>query len=192
VRGALDVHRELLARAVPHEVVRLPTRVLSADELPEALGLETGCIAVRVYLVSRPGRPAATAAVLVPAGAVPEPGALLEALDATSVRPATAGEVNLLTGFAAELVSPICLPPEVEVLADAAVGADDVVYATVGEGGLALGIRTRDLLVAAGARAASLTPAPLPPGQRRYADVVELDAHAVRRACRDTPRPPAR
>jgi len=30
VRGALDVHRELLARDVPHEVVRLPSRVTSA------------------------------------------------------------------------------------------------------------------------------------------------------------------
>ena len=184
MRGALDVHRELLARGVPHEIVRLPTRVLSADELPEALGLEVGCVAVRLYLVTRPGAVPAPAAVLVPAGAVPDPGALLEALDATCVRPATGGEVNLLTGFAAELVSPVCLPPEVELLADAAVGATDVVYATVGEGGLALGIRIRDLLVVADARVASLTPAPVPPEQRRYADVVELDRRTGRRPVR--------
>jgi prolyl-tRNA editing enzyme YbaK/EbsC (Cys-tRNA(Pro) deacylase) len=177
MRGALDVHRELLSRGVPHEVVRLPSRVASADELPAALGLDSGCLAVRVYVVTRPGASTATAAVLVPAGAVPDPGSLLEALQATSVRPASCGEVNLLTGFADGLVSPVCLPPEVEVLADAAVGAHDVVYTTVGEGGLALGIGTRDLLVAAAARAASLTPTPLPPDQRRYADVVELHRH---------------
>ena len=184
MRGALDVHRELLARGVPHEVVRLPSRVLTADELPEALGLDEGCVAVRVYLVTRPGPSTSTAAVLVPAGAVPEPGALLEALQATSVRPATAGEVNLLTGFAAELVSPVCLPPEVELLADAAVGATDVVYATVGEGGLALGIRVRDLLVVADARVATLTTAPLPPEQRQYADVIDLDRPSSRRPAR--------
>lgn len=182
MRSALDVHRELLARGVPHEIVRLRSRVLSADDLPRALDLAAGCVAVRVYLVSRPGGLTATAAVLVPAGAVPEPGALLEALRATSVRPATPGEVNLLTAFAADLVSPVCLPPEVEVLADAAVGATDVVYATVGEGALALGIRTRDLLVVAQARVASLTSAPLPPEEGQFADVIDLDAAPSRRA----------
>ena len=181
MRSALDVHRELLAAGVPHEIVRLPTRIASADDLPRALGQEVGCLAVRVYVVQRPDGPPATAAVLVPAGAVPEPGALLEALRATSVRPATAGEVNLHTAYAADLVGPLCLPPDVEVLADAAVGVTDVVYATVGEATLALGIRTRDLLVAAQARVASLTPAPLPAEDRRFADVIDLDRHPSRR-----------
>lgn len=182
MRSALDVHRELLARGVPHEIVRLRSRVLSADDLPRVLGLDAGCLAVRVYLVTRADQPPAAAAVLVPAGAVPEPGALLEALRATAVRPATTSEVNLLTSFAADLVSPVCLPAEVEVLADAAVGATDVVYATVGEGGLALGIRTRDLLVVAQARVAALTPAPLPPEEGRFADVIDLDAAPSRRS----------
>ncbi|MDQ1704625.1 MAG: Cys-tRNA(Pro)/Cys-tRNA(Cys) deacylase, partial [Frankiaceae bacterium] len=39
MKDALDVHRSLLAREVPHEVVRLPRLVLSADEIPEAMGL---------------------------------------------------------------------------------------------------------------------------------------------------------
>ena len=38
MKDALDVHRSLLAREVPHEVIRLPRLVLSADEIPDAIG----------------------------------------------------------------------------------------------------------------------------------------------------------
>ncbi|HWG93432.1 MAG TPA: YbaK/EbsC family protein [Mycobacteriales bacterium] len=188
MRTALDVHRALLERGVAHEVVRLRTRVSSADDLPSALGLgaDGGCLAVRLYAVVPPpgglGPPddgvAAPrwVAVLVPAGKLPDPVALLAALDAGCVRPATPGEVNAVTGYADGLVSPADLPAGVEVLADAAVGLTDVVYTAAGEGGVALGVRTRDLLVACGARAASLAPAPVPLPEPRFADIVDLDA----------------
>lgn len=180
MKGALDVHRALLAVDVPHEVVRLDSRITDADELPRALGLRAGCLAVRCYLVSRDRAADSFAAVLVPAGATPDPASLLTALSACSVRPALPGEVNDATEYAAGLVSPVDLPPAVELLADAAVGACDVVYTAVGEGGLALGIRTRDLLVVSRARVANLTSAaPAPEAGRR--DVIDLDAAAVRR-----------
>jgi prolyl-tRNA editing enzyme YbaK/EbsC (Cys-tRNA(Pro) deacylase) len=156
VRGALDVHRELLARDVAHEVVRLPTRVTSADDLPAALGLPQGCVAVRCYLVERQGR-CSFAAVLVPAGAVPGPQALLDALAARSLRPARPEQVNATTDCTAGLVSPVGLPPDVEVLADTAIERSTTSYCALGEGGVALGIRTADLLEVAGARTASLT-----------------------------------
>ncbi len=175
MRTALDVHQALLARDVPHEIVRLPARISGADELPDALGLPTGCVVVRVYAATRLGSlQPRFVAVVVPAGAVPDPAALLDALDAESVRPATAAEVNAVTGYPAELVSPVALPEDLEVLADAAIGCDDVVYASAGEGGVALAVRTRDLLVAVGARATALTPAPLPSTGPRYADIVDL------------------
>jgi Cys-tRNA(Pro)/Cys-tRNA(Cys) deacylase len=176
VRTALDVHRDLLARDVPHEIVRLGTRITCADELPQALGLTAGCLAVRMHVADRRGRPARLVAVLVPAGALPEPVALLRALDADAARPATTAEVNAATDSPEGLVCPVGLPPEVEVLADAAVGGTEVVYTATGEGGVALGVRTRDLLVAVGARAATLTPGPLPVPLPRYADIVDLDA----------------
>jgi prolyl-tRNA editing enzyme YbaK/EbsC (Cys-tRNA(Pro) deacylase) len=156
VRGALDVHRELLARDVPHEVVRLPSRIATADDLPAALGLARGCVAVRCYLVERSGR-CAFAAVLVPAGAVPAPEALLDALSARSVRPARPEQVNATTDCTAGLVCPVGLPPDVEVLADAALEQSPTSYCALGEGGVALGIRTPDLLQAVGARTAVLT-----------------------------------
>lgn len=156
MRGALDVHRELLARDVPHEVVRLPSRVTSADDLPAALGLEQGCVAVRCYLVEREGR-CSFAAVLVPAGAVPGPQALLDALAARSVRPARPEQVNATTDCTAGLVSPVGLPPDVEVLADTALELSPTSYCALGEGGVALGIRTTDLLAVTGAGTAPLT-----------------------------------
>lgn len=171
MQGALDVHRELLARDVPHEIVRLRRRALTADDLPRLLGLSAGCVAVRCYLVARGDRPS-FAAVLVPAGHTPEPAALLDALGACSVRPAPADAVNAATDYAAGLVSPVCLPDDVEVLADAALGQHDVSYCALGEGGVVLGIRTRDLLVASRARVATLTgTAPL----RLDATVLHLD-----------------
>jgi prolyl-tRNA editing enzyme YbaK/EbsC (Cys-tRNA(Pro) deacylase) len=141
---------------VPHEVVRLPGRLLSADDLPAALGLEHGCVAVRCCLVERPGR-SSFAAVLVPAGAVPAPAALLDALSARSVRPARTEQVNAVTGFAAGLVCPVGLPPDVEVLADELLADSPTSYCALGEGGVALGIRTPDLLHVTGARTAALT-----------------------------------
>lgn len=156
MKSALDVHRELLARDVPHEMVRLRGRASTADDLPRLLGLTSGCVAVRCYEVLRDTGPA-FAAVLVPSGRLPQPGALLEALDARSVRPARPDAVNARTDYSAGLVGPVCLPADVELVADTALGTSDVSYCAVGEGEVVLGIRTRDLLVVTGARAVSLT-----------------------------------
>ena len=160
MKSALDVHRELLERDVPHEVVRLRSRLLTADDLPRVLALSRGCVTVRCYVVERAAGAGAFAAVLVPSGLAPSPALLLDALDASSAQPATPEQVNEVTDYAAGLVCPVCLPPEVELLADAAVAQDDVCYTALGEGGVALGIRTRDLLAATGARVAALTGAP--------------------------------
>lgn len=171
MRAALDVHRELLARAVPHEVVRLRSRASTADDLPALLGVTTGCIAVRCYRLDRDGREG-FAAVLVHAGCLPDPAALLEAVDACSLRAASDDEVNAATDFAAALVSPVCLPEGVEVLADADLQQDEVSWCALGEAGVALGIRTADLLAAVGARVVPLSPRPVVP---QSPAVLELD-----------------
>lgn len=173
------MHRELLERDVPHEVLRLPTRLLSADDLPRALAVESGCVAVRCYVVQR-GSGTAFAAVLVPAGLVPSPALLLEALDACTVRPARQEQVNAATDYAAGLVCPVCLPDDVELLADSALAREDVSYTALGEGGVALGIRTDDLLAATGAR---LTPLTAP-----AADPSDAPGDAPRVVVLDAPR----
>ena len=149
---ALDVHRALLARDIPHEVVRLPQLVLSADEIPEAMGLPASrCVAVRLYLAD--DKPAA---VIVRAGELPHPGAVLAALGARTLRVARPDLVNQITDFAAPLVCPVLLPDSVPVLADSCVGHTDVVYAPTGDSGTVLGIASRWLLTASRASVAEL------------------------------------
>ena len=167
--GALDVHRALLARDVVHEVVRLRRHVSAADDLPAALDLPPErCVAVRCYVAD-----GAVVAVLVQAGEVPDPVALLDALGARSVRAASDAEVNAATDCAAGLVSPVGLPDPVRVLADSALadrppGDSDVVYTAAAEAGVALGIRAADLLAVTGALLAPLSGRPrvVDPGAR--------------------------
>src|SRR3954467_5564082 len=90
MKDALDVHRSLLSREVPHEVVRLPRLILSADEIPEALGLpRERCVAVRLYRAD-----GQVVAVLVRAGEIPHPGAVLTALGARSLAAAEPDLIN--------------------------------------------------------------------------------------------------
>lgn len=155
---ALDVHRSLLAREVPHEVVRLPRLVLSADEIPEVMGLPAHrCVAVRMYLAD--DRPVA---VITRAGDLPHPGAVLSAVGARALRSARPDLINRLTDFAAPLVCPVLLPDTISVLADSCVGHSDVVYSPTGDGGTVLGIPSRWLLTASRAAVAELCAPPAP------------------------------
>jgi prolyl-tRNA editing enzyme YbaK/EbsC (Cys-tRNA(Pro) deacylase) len=175
MKDALDVHRSLLAREIPHEVVRLPRLVLTCDELPEALDLPADqCVATRVYHADD-----RLVAVLVRAGHHPHPAAVLEAVGARTLRSARPDVVNIHTDFAAELVCPMLLPEPMPVLADACVGHFDVVYTATGDGGTALGIPTRWLLTSTGAAVAELCV--------DTASVIDLDAEldAATRPARD-------
>ena len=151
MKGALDVHRTLLASGVPHEVVHLRSRVLTADDLPRVLGVERGCVAARCYAVEGGSDPDLVV-VLVPAGATVSPDALQGALGNRSAQAAGDEQINAMTDYAAGLVSPVCLPATVEVLADRALREEDVLYCAVGEGSVALAIHSSDLLQVTGAR----------------------------------------
>jgi len=180
------VHRELLARDVPHEIVRVRGAVVvCADDLPDALDVApTSCLAVRCYVTDL-----GLVAVVVHAGVVPDPTAVLDALGARTLRPATPDEVNAATDYAAGLVSPVGLPAELPLLADSALSNAGVVYCPVGEGGVVLGIGVADLLLAIGAQLAVLSVLPLPredPGPwGGGARVIDLDGpRSARRAPR--------
>lgn len=152
MKGTLDIHRELLARDVPHEVVRLPRLVLAADELPEALALEPQrCVAVRVYETD-----VAPVAVITRAGEVPDPTRLLNLVGAGSIRAASADRIHEATDFAAGLVPPFLLPPDMIVVCDSAVAEVSVVYTPTGESGTAVGIQSTDLLATTRATMADL------------------------------------
>jgi prolyl-tRNA editing enzyme YbaK/EbsC (Cys-tRNA(Pro) deacylase) len=193
MKSALDVHRTLLAGDVPHEILRLRSAILGADDIPDALGVEpAACVAVRCYVVTDGRGEQSLCAVMVSAGATPEPVSLLDALDASSIRPATGTEVNAATDYAAGLVSPLCLPEDVLLLADAALGASSVLYAPTGESGVVVGISTRDLLVASGARVTTLTATPIAAVERsdwQLAPGLESPGAQVVQLPRRGPRP---
>jgi prolyl-tRNA editing enzyme YbaK/EbsC (Cys-tRNA(Pro) deacylase) len=152
MKDALAIHRELLARGVPHEIVRLRRIVLTADELPDALGLPPGqCIAVRMY--DADGR---LVAMCVPAGATPAPSAVLHATGARRIEPTAVDRVNQETQFAAGLVSPLLLPADVPVVFDTTLAAREVLYSPTGESGTAVGIHAADLLSVTGGTVANL------------------------------------
>ena len=151
--GPSDVRRELLAAELPHEFVRLPRRIASADELPDVLDQPaSSCVVVRVYETDRGRR-----AVLVPAGTMPDPVALARATGARVIGLASATGTSLCTDFTATLVAPVCLPRDLPVLADASLARSDVVYTATGDGGTALRIRPVDLLLHTSARVDALT-----------------------------------
>lgn len=157
MKGALDIHRELLALDVPHEIVRLRRIALHGDELPDALGLDPDqCIVVRMYEAD--GR---LIAVLVPAGRTPDPAAVLNAVGARALRPAPPDRVSVATDYAAGLVAPLLLPSGLRVLADETFLRSDVVYAPTGDTGTALGIHATDLVSLSGAQVVDLAHAPV-------------------------------
>jgi hypothetical protein len=151
----------LLEHQVLHNVIRLPQRIANADVLPSTLGLATkDCVVVRCYRSD--AQPSAPVAAVVAAGLWPDPELLAAALELHSesgdgLRPATRDEVNADTDYQAGLVSPLALPPTIQLLADVRLLRSPVVYLPTGDPGTALGMRTRDLLTVTGARLCVLT-----------------------------------
>jgi prolyl-tRNA editing enzyme YbaK/EbsC (Cys-tRNA(Pro) deacylase) len=152
MKGALDIHRELLGREILHEIVRLPRVVLNADEIPDVLGIDAGqVVSVRLYVAGT-----RVLAAAVPADQVPDLEAVRQAAGVARIRPATIQEVNEATEYAAGLVAPLLLPVDISLYADPRLGRHDVVYTATGDTGTALGIGIAELLVATGARIADL------------------------------------
>ncbi|WP_119731488.1 aminoacyl-tRNA deacylase [Thermomonospora amylolytica] len=151
MKDALAIHRALLEREIPHEIVRLRHPVSRADDLPHALGLAPGrCLAVRMFGCAG----AATgerflAAVITLAGGTPPLERIRRAVGARLVRPARPDLVNSITDYAADLVCPLLLPDTVPVLADQdALGHlpdEEIVYTATGEGWTALAVRLADV-----------------------------------------------
>lgn len=146
--GPLDVHRHLLTRDVPHEIVRLRRVAQTADHLPEVLGLpESRCVTARVYEALAGSTPF-LAVVLCHACSEPDLRTLRRVLGTPSVHPAHPDLVNAQTGYMASHVAPALLPEDAIVCVAEEITHHDeeVVYTATGDGGTVLGIRLRDLL----------------------------------------------
>ena len=153
MKGALDIHHALLDREIPHDILRLPRVVLDAEDIPELLGIDADqAVSVRLFVAD-----GQMIAVAMPSGRTPQTQAILKAAGARALRPATAQEVNESTDYAARLVAPMLLPPDMPLYIDARVGRNDTVVTATGDTGTALSIATADLLVATRAKVADLS-----------------------------------
>lgn len=153
MKGTLDVHCALLSRDIPHEILRLPRMVLTADEIPDVLGVPARrCLAVHGYDVD--GR---LVGLLLPVDVLPDLAALRATLHAHRVRPAEPAVVNAVTDYAAGLVPPLPLPDQVILLADPGLLPRGVVYTPTGDVGTVLGIESAQLLGAARPRLVEVT-----------------------------------
>lgn len=172
MKDALSIHRLLLEHQTAHEIVRLPRPIAAADELPEVLGLPPArCLCTRVFAACGDGVPAGAAkpcdliAVIVVAGTRPAAEVVAGALALPAVHPAPACLVNEITDYAAGLVAPLLLPPEMPMLVDqAAASVDDVVYTATGEACTAVGIHTLDLFALCDVKAVPIRCAATDPG----------------------------
>lgn len=150
MKGALDVHRALLDREVPHEILRLPRMVFNAEEIPETLGLPaTRCLTTRLYYAD-----GQLTALAMPALSMLQPAAIMHVLGAMSLSPATSRQTNETTDYAAGLVCPALLPADIPLFVDAAVDTSDSLYMPTGDASTALGVRAGDFFVVTGARVA--------------------------------------
>lgn len=142
MKGPLDLSRDLLAADVTHEFVRLPRRIVAAEELPAVLGVGgESCVVVHVFEAD--ARPVAVA---LPAGFAASTSALVRALGVDDLVLAPPMVTNAATDFTAGLVAPIGLPEDLELLVDASLGTQQVLYTATGDGGTALKIPGPDLL----------------------------------------------
>lgn len=147
MKDALAIHRSLLDLEIQHEIVRLPSVISHADELPRVLGLSADrCLVTRMYRAGRHD----LVAVIVRAGTWPAYEEIRAALGTQRlIREAPPSAVNEVTDYVADLVAPLLLPQRMPILVEQdvmnALDVDDVVYTATGEGSTALGIRAFDL-----------------------------------------------
>jgi Cys-tRNA(Pro) deacylase len=152
VRSCDDVHDELAAKNIPHEILQMPSSSRTAQLAAEALGVDVGIVVKSLLFVLDDDRPVLA---LVTGDATVTVDALARATGARQVRLARSREVREYTGFDPGAVSPCALATDVPVVADPGVFVPEVVYCGGGTTATMLKIRSADL-------AALLDPRTLP------------------------------
>jgi Cys-tRNA(Pro) deacylase len=142
VRSGDDVHDELMARDIPHEILHLPSSSETAQLAAEALGVDLAGVVKSLLFVLDDERPVLA---LVTGDATVDADALARQLGAERVRLARGREVKELTGYLPGAVSPCALATEIPVVADPGVFATEVVYCGGGTTSTMLRIRSADL-----------------------------------------------
>lgn len=146
MRTAVDVHTFLVEQGVAHEFFRLDRLARTLEDVASELGVTRAEFVVARVLTGR----RATAVALTQLGDEIDAGAASAALGA-DVREADPAVASLLTGFPAQWIPPVAVPPGVATVVDRPLAASTVMYGTAGEPGLVVAVRVRPLVKVMGA-----------------------------------------
>jgi prolyl-tRNA editing enzyme YbaK/EbsC (Cys-tRNA(Pro) deacylase) len=142
LRSFTDVHDDLTARRVPHDIVHLPSSSRTAQLAAEVLGVPVGDVVKSLVFVLDDER---SVLALVTGDATVDVDALARDADAGQVRLARGREVRELTGYRPGAVPPCALATPLQVIADPGVFTPEVVYCGGGTTTTMLKIRSADL-----------------------------------------------
>jgi Cys-tRNA(Pro) deacylase len=142
VRSSDDVHDDLTARGVAHQIVALPSSSRTAHLAAEALGVGVAHVVKSLLFILDEENPVL---VLVAGDATVDVAMLAREMGASKVRLARSREVREVTGYRPGGVSPCALATEVPVVADPRVFTPQFVYCGGGTTTTMLGIRSADL-----------------------------------------------
>ncbi len=142
MRSSIDLHDDLTARGVAHEIVNLPSSSHTAQLAAEALGVPVGEVAKSLLFVLDDTRPVLA---LVSGDATVDAVALAREEGAAQIRLARSREVKELTGYPPGAVPPRSLATDLPVVADPGVFSPAVVYCGGGTTTTMLRIRSADL-----------------------------------------------
>lgn len=167
MRGSVEVHRYLVERSIPHEFYRLERPLRRIDEASAVLGLQPE-IVVSAELFDSPAGPILA---LTPASRCASAPAVARAADTIRARPMSAARTAAATGYFADWVPPVGHERPARIVIDSSLLDSDVLYASGGDTGVMLVIRSADLM-----RATAAVVAPLCEPE----EAVDLEAPAER------------
>ena len=142
MRSFTDVHDDLDAKGVAHEIIHLPSSSRSAQLAADALGVPVAAVVKSLVFVAGE-RPVLA---LVPGDATVDEHALAREFGAGPVTLAAGRLVRELTGYKPGAVPPVALATRLPAVADPGVFAPEVVYCGGGATTAMLRIGSADLL----------------------------------------------
>jgi len=152
VRSSIDVHNQLLADDVVHELSQLPGPLRDLSAAPSVLGLPPVAVARTTLLVDGDG----CVVVLAPADAEVDTSSVAELLG-RELDPVPPDRAPGLTGYLLPFVPPVALECPATLVVDERVASQDVVYAAAGEPGVILKVHGADLIKATSAVVARIS-----------------------------------
>ena len=142
MRGSVEVHRYLVERSIPHEFYRLERPLRRIDEASAVLGLKPE-IVVSAELFDSPAGPVLA---LTSASQCASAPAVARAAETLRVRSMSHARTAASAGYFADWLPPVGHERAARVVIDPSLLEADVLYASGGDPGVMLVIRSEDLV----------------------------------------------